>query len=136
LPVSRRLLSVRLGYGLHARQVAIATLSIEAFSGFVTSAAASTATGWSEPVPGRDLHPLKTNAFSPGNCRPIPHDRHASTAGGLDLVCRLQTLQARSEVIPIEELFSTVMSLDSARTIVGIGITDENQAFTFIALDE
>jgi hypothetical protein len=51
-------------YGLHARQVAIATLSIEGFRGFVTSAAASTATGWSKPVPGRDLHPLKTNAFS------------------------------------------------------------------------
>jgi hypothetical protein len=25
---------------------------------FVASAAASIATGWSEPVPGRDLHPL------------------------------------------------------------------------------
>jgi hypothetical protein len=58
------LLSVHLRYGLHALQVAIATLSIEGFSGFVTSAAVSTATGWSEPVPGRDLHPLKTNAFS------------------------------------------------------------------------
>src|SRR5713226_3201608 len=60
----RGLLSVHLRYGLHARQVAIATLSIEGFSGFVTSTAASTATGRSEPVPGRDLHPLKTNAFS------------------------------------------------------------------------
>jgi hypothetical protein len=27
------------------------------------SAAASIATGWSEPVPGRELHPLKSNAF-------------------------------------------------------------------------
>ena len=60
----RGLLSVHLRYGLHARQVAIATLSIEGFSGFVASAAASTATGRSEPVPGRDLHPLETNAFS------------------------------------------------------------------------
>ena len=24
----------------------------------------ATATGWSEPVPGRDLHPLKSSAFS------------------------------------------------------------------------
>jgi hypothetical protein len=27
------------------------------------SSAASIATGWSEPVPGRELHPLKSNAF-------------------------------------------------------------------------
>jgi hypothetical protein len=42
----RGLLSVRLRYGLHARQVAIATLYTEGFSGFVTSTAASIATGW------------------------------------------------------------------------------------------
>jgi hypothetical protein len=30
---------------------------------FVASAAASIATGWSEPVPGRELHPLKSSAF-------------------------------------------------------------------------
>ena len=41
-----------------------ATLSIEGFDGFVTSTAAPIATGWSEPVAGWDLHPLKTNAFS------------------------------------------------------------------------
>src|SRR5260370_19773089 len=29
----------------------------------VASAAASIATGWSEPVPGRELHPLKSSAF-------------------------------------------------------------------------
>ncbi len=40
-------------YGLHARQVAIATLYIRGFSSFVASAAAPIATGWSEPVPGR-----------------------------------------------------------------------------------
>ena len=28
------------------------------FSGFVTFTAAPIATGWSDPVPGRDLHPL------------------------------------------------------------------------------
>jgi hypothetical protein len=50
-------------YSLHARGVAIATLYIEGFSGFVTSTAASIATGWSELVPGRDLHPLKTTTF-------------------------------------------------------------------------
>jgi hypothetical protein len=41
-----------------------ATLSIEGFSSFVASTTASIATGWSEPVPGRELHPLKSSAFS------------------------------------------------------------------------
>ena len=38
-------------------------LSIESSDSFVASAAASIATGWSEPVPGRELHPLKSSAF-------------------------------------------------------------------------
>ena len=41
----------------------LATLSIESSDSFVASAAVSIATGWSEPVPGRDLHPLKSSAF-------------------------------------------------------------------------
>ena len=41
-----------------------ATLYIESSDSFVASAAASIATGWSEPVPGRELHPLKSSAFS------------------------------------------------------------------------
>jgi len=41
-----------------------ATLSIESSDSFVTATAASIATGWSEPVPGRELHPLKSSAFS------------------------------------------------------------------------
>ena len=36
---------------------------IRGFSRFVTSTTAPIATGWSDPVPGRDLHPLKNNAF-------------------------------------------------------------------------
>src|SRR2546427_11289535 len=40
-----------------------ATLSIESSDSFVASAAASIATGWSEPVPGRELHPLYSSAF-------------------------------------------------------------------------
>src|SRR6266700_2412800 len=36
-----------------------ATLYTEGSDSFVASAAASIATGWSEPVPGRELHPLK-----------------------------------------------------------------------------
>src|SRR5580692_2642438 len=41
----------------------LATLYTESSDRFVTSAAASIATGWSEPVPGRELHPLKSSAF-------------------------------------------------------------------------
>jgi hypothetical protein len=41
----------------------LVTLSIESSDSFVASAAVSIATGWSEPVPGRELHPLKSSAF-------------------------------------------------------------------------
>src|ERR1700751_2710177 len=41
----------------------LATLYIESSDSFVASAAASIATEWSEPVPGRELHPLKSSAF-------------------------------------------------------------------------
>jgi hypothetical protein len=37
---------------------------IGGFSGFVSSTAAPIATGWSEPAPGRDFHPLWTDTFS------------------------------------------------------------------------
>jgi hypothetical protein len=40
-----------------------ATLSTESSDSFVASTAASIATRWSEPVPERELHPLKSNAF-------------------------------------------------------------------------
>jgi hypothetical protein len=40
-----------------------ATLYTESSDSFVASAAASIATGWSEPVPGREFHPLKSSAF-------------------------------------------------------------------------
>jgi hypothetical protein len=49
-----------------------ATLSIESSDSFVASAAASIATGWSEPVPGRDLHPLKSSAFHGALYRQLP----------------------------------------------------------------
>ena len=39
--------------------------------GSAASAAASIATGWSEPVPGRELHPLKSSAFSRRTLTPI-----------------------------------------------------------------
>jgi hypothetical protein len=39
------------------------TLYTESSDSFVASAAASIATGWSEPVSGRELHPPKSSAF-------------------------------------------------------------------------
>src|SRR5215467_11912578 len=42
----------------------LAILSIESSDSFLASAAVSIATGWSELVPGRELHPLKSSAFS------------------------------------------------------------------------
>jgi hypothetical protein len=60
----RGLLSVHSRYGLHAHQVAFATLFTEGFSGFVTSTTASIVTGRNEPAPGRDFHPLWTSAFA------------------------------------------------------------------------
>ena len=41
----------------------LATLYTESSDSSVASAAASIATGWSEPVPGRELHPLESSAF-------------------------------------------------------------------------
>jgi hypothetical protein len=51
----RGLHSVHDCYGLQTRQVACATLYTRGFSSFVTSTTAPIATGWSEPVPGRDI---------------------------------------------------------------------------------
>ena len=62
----RGLLSVHLRYGLHARQVAIATLYTRGFSSLVASTAALIATGWSEPAPGR-VYP---------RCGPLPFTAH------------------------------------------------------------
>jgi len=41
-----------------------AILSIEGSGSIIASAAAPIATGWSEPVPGWDFHPLWISAFS------------------------------------------------------------------------
>jgi hypothetical protein len=62
-PRFRGLLSVHSRYGLHDRQVAFATLYTGGFSRFVTSSAPPIATGWSDPVPGWDLHPLWSSAL-------------------------------------------------------------------------
>ena len=51
----------------------LATLYTESSDSFVASAAASIATGWSEPVPGRELHPLMSSAFHGALFRQQPH---------------------------------------------------------------
>jgi hypothetical protein len=53
----------RVASRVSAFPVSEATLYTESSDSFVASAAASIATGWSEPVPGRELHPLKSSAF-------------------------------------------------------------------------
>src|SRR5215470_13291835 len=51
----------------------LATLYTESSDRFVASAVVSVATGRSEPVPGRELHPLKSSAFSRRTCnRDLP----------------------------------------------------------------
>jgi hypothetical protein len=77
----RGLLSVHSHYGLHARRVAIATLYTEGSNGFVASTAASIATGWNEPVPGRVYLPLWISAFhgAPQRCT-------GSLGGGIDYI--------------------------------------------------
>ena len=81
----RGLLRVYSRYGLHARRVANATFYTEGFSSFVASAAASIATGWSEPVPGRVLLPLWTTTFHGAHGLRVNQELE-SAATGPDLV--------------------------------------------------
>src|SRR5262249_43002588 len=50
----------------------LATLYTESSDSLVASTDASVATGWSEPVPGRELHPLKSSAFHGALLRQLP----------------------------------------------------------------
>ena len=68
----RGLLSVYSRYGLLTRWVARRPFYTEGSSSFITSTAASVATGRSEPVPGRDFHPLWTSAFH-GALEPVAY---------------------------------------------------------------
>jgi hypothetical protein len=66
-----------------------ATLSIESSDSFVASTAASIATGWSEPVPGRELHPLKSSAFHGALLRQLTNHRFELRINHLRLVSTL-----------------------------------------------
>ena len=59
----RGLLDVHSRYGLSARRAAMRPVCLEGSDGFVTSTAAPIATGWSDPVAGWELHPLKINTL-------------------------------------------------------------------------
>ena len=59
----RGLLDVHACYGLSARRAAKRPVCLEGSDGFVASTAAPIATGWSDPVAGWELHPLKTNTL-------------------------------------------------------------------------
>ena len=59
-------------YGLSARRAAKRPVCLEGSDGFVTSTAAPIATGWSDPVAGWELHPLKTNTFPRRTTGPDP----------------------------------------------------------------
>ena len=65
--------------GLPARRTAKAARCLEGFDGFVTSAAAPIATGWSDQLSGQELHLLKIRAFSR---RTATHAPLAPIAGG------------------------------------------------------
>jgi len=54
-----------------------AAISIESSDIFVASPVASIATGWSEPVPGRDLHPMKSSAFHGALLRQLSYRAYA-----------------------------------------------------------
>src|SRR5271157_5271656 len=68
----RGLLDVHSGYGLSARRVAMRPVCLEGSDGFVTSTAAPIATGWSDPVAGWELHPLKINTLPRRTRLPSP----------------------------------------------------------------
>src|SRR5262249_42209991 len=66
----------------------LATLSIESSDSFVASTIVSIATGWSEPVPGRELHPLKSSAFHGAQFPHLPALRRASQPSIVSLLQR------------------------------------------------
>ena len=63
----------------------LATLYTESSDSFVASAAVSIATGWSEQVPGRELHPLKSSAFSRRTLAPTDTLKHGNFLPLIDL---------------------------------------------------
>jgi hypothetical protein len=86
-----------------------ATLSIESSDSFVASAADSIATGWSEPVPGGELHPLESNAFHGALFQQLPSQMLLTT-----WVCRWyddeQPRQTVDKIVLTREPFASVFA--------------------------
>src|SRR5262249_38214737 len=85
----RGLLSVYSRYGRHARGVAMRPFPSKSSDSFVASAAASIATEWSEPVPGRELHPLKSKRLSRRTLSPMDPNPVITTVASTDY-CSLE----------------------------------------------
>ena len=125
----RGLLSVYSHYGLHARQVAYATLYTltGGSSGFVSSTTAPIATGPSAPVPGWDLHPLLTNAFS----RRV----FVLTSDGLAKIMADFNQVSRVTVENIQAWTWTTPPLDGASTPATFFATPVGRSYLLVAND-
>jgi len=79
----------------------LATLYIESSDSFVASAAVSIVTGWNEPVPGRELHPLKSSAFHGALYRQLLRKPDARDALYLALCVEgdCETVTHRSQIV-------------------------------------
>ena len=73
-----------LHYGLHDSPSRLTTLYIRGSGSFVASAAAPIATGWSEPVPGRDFQPAVDHLLYTAHQHPLAKSRPLSTAARPD----------------------------------------------------
>ncbi len=86
----------------------LATLSIESSVSFVASAVVSITTGWSEPVPGRELRPLKSSAFHGALLRQLrigqlDRDALSMRLGDTDLTEHRRRLRRRYQRLVMEQ---------------------------------
>ena len=97
----------------------------ESSDSFVSSAAASIATGWNEPVPGRELHPLKSSAFHGALLRQLTLHSSRRTFRMLGSAHRISSTTLASGSSPVifplpsnrskmERRFSTMMCTDES----------------------
>ena len=75
----------------------LATLYIESSDSFVASAAVSIATGWSEPVPGRELRPRQRRVF------PKKEARHSYVSRLYSIASFSTSLGTQRALLPHEQ---------------------------------
>jgi Xylose isomerase-like TIM barrel len=120
----------------------LATLSIESSDSFVASTAVSIATGWNEPVPGRELHPLKSSAFHGALLRAIRDINMPNVGVGFD-TANLILYGKANPVDAIEMLGPHVRSVHAKdgkwptdpsklgeEVLIGKGVVDFKRVFT------